>query len=97
MNLPNGVQAIVIAHGHRVGATDVEVKCARGGRPRLVGGGQRGALSTRVPDVAAIRCTGTIPVPNAMGIQGQIPIRLRYGALTAVGSLRSIFPFPEAA
>ena len=49
MNLPNGVQAIVIAHGRRVGATDVEVKCARGESPQSVGDG-RGTLSTRVPD-----------------------------------------------
>ena len=55
MNLPNGVQAIVLALGRRVGATDVEVKCARGEKPKSVGGGRGGASSTRVLDAAAKR------------------------------------------
>ena len=55
MDLLIGAQAIVIALGRRVGATDVEVKCARGEKPKSVGGGQCGASSTRVPDVAARR------------------------------------------
>ena len=53
MKLPNGARAIVIALGRRVGATDVEVKCARGEKPKSVAGGQRGAPSTRVPDAVA--------------------------------------------
>ena len=55
MKLPTGARAIVIAHGRRVGATDVEVKCARGEKPKSVGGGQCGAPSIRAPDVAARR------------------------------------------
>ena len=97
MDLLIGAQAIVIALGRRVGATDVEVKCARGGRPKSVGGGQCGASSTRVPDAVARGRTGTIPVPTAMGIQRQIPIRLGCGALIAAGSLRLTFPLLEAA
>ena len=97
MKLPIGARAIVIARGRRVDATDVEVKCGRGEKPKSVGDGQRGASSTRVPDAVARGRTGTIPVPTAMGIQRQIPIRLGCGALTAVGSLRSTFPLPEAA
>ena len=54
-NLPNGVQAIVIAHGRRVGATDVEVKCARGEKPKSVEGGQRGAPLIGAQDVVARR------------------------------------------
>ena len=97
MKLPTGARAIVIARGRRVGATDVEVKCARGEKPKSVGDGQRGASSTRVPDAVAKGRTGTIPVPTATGIQRQIPIRLGCGALPAVGSLRSTFPLPEVA
>ena len=55
MNLPNGVQAIVIAHGRRVGATDVEVKCARGEKPKSVEGGQCGAPLIGAQDVVARR------------------------------------------
>ena len=97
MKVPTGARAINIAHGRHVGAIDVEAKCARGEKPKSVGGGQRGASSTRVPDAVAKGRTGTIPVPPATDIHRQIPIRLGCGALTAVGSLRSTFPFPEAA
>ena len=55
MKLPTGARAIVIAHGRRVGATDVEVKCARGEKPKLVEGGQCGAPLIGAPDVVARR------------------------------------------
>ena len=55
MKLPTGARAIVTAHGRRVGVTDVEVRCARGEKPKSVEGGQRGAPFTRAPDAAARR------------------------------------------
>ena len=55
MKLPTGARAIVTAHGRRVGVTDVEVRCARGEKPKSVEGGQCGAPFIGAPDVVAIR------------------------------------------
>ena len=55
MKLPTGARAIVIAHGRRVGATDVEVRCARGEKPKSVEGGLCVAPFIGAPDVVAIR------------------------------------------
>ena len=55
MDLLIGAQAIVIALGRRVSATDVEVRCARGEKPKSVEGGQCGAPLIGAPDVVAKR------------------------------------------
>ena len=55
MKLPTGARAIVTAHGRRVDATDVEVRCARGEKPKSVEGGLRVAPFIGAPDVVAIR------------------------------------------
>ena len=55
MKLPTGARAIVTAHGRRVGVTDVEVRCARGEKPKSVEGGQRGAPLIGAQDVVARR------------------------------------------
>ena len=55
MDLLIGARAIVIALGRRVSATDVEVRCARGEKPKSVEGGQCGAPLIGAPDVVAKR------------------------------------------